>query len=285
MSVDRSVDRKLTAIIPTRDRPLTLRRAVDSVLRQTVAVEIVVVDDGSSTPVSLHDLPANALLVRHESARGPARARNAGVERAETEWVGFLDDDDIWLPQKAELVLRAASSYPDANVIYHAVANNPRRSKFSLKPVLAPVKRVLYRQPPHLSGVAVRRRVHDGVLFDETMWATQDIDYLIRLAAHPPWAEVGAVLTVHGGKPPEGSAIELKSRIEGRLSLLERHGQLILNDQRAHAFFLTRLGHQYRRDDQIAEAQRCFTQALGLRPTSVVAWKGLARTLLMRVRA
>lgn len=93
-----------------------MAQALDSVLGQEdVAVQAVVVDEGSSdgTPgylVGLSD--ARVRVVRHDVPRGPAAARNRGIELAAGEWVGFLDDDDLWAPGKLRAQLDAAAEVP-----------------------------------------------------------------------------------------------------------------------------------------------------------------------------
>jgi glycosyltransferase involved in cell wall biosynthesis len=91
----------ISVVIPARNASATLRRAIDSVLAQTLpADEIIVVDDGSSdaTPAvaSMHGVR----LIQQKEALGAAAARNAGVRAAQGEWIAFLDADDEWLPEK-----------------------------------------------------------------------------------------------------------------------------------------------------------------------------------------
>ena len=45
--------------------------------------------------------------IRLEKNSGPQTARNAGIENAASEWIGFLDSDDEWLPQRVELALKS----------------------------------------------------------------------------------------------------------------------------------------------------------------------------------
>lgn len=102
----------VSVVIPTRNRPHLVRRAVRSALRQTYSrLEVIVVIDGEdketlSALASLQD----ARLHLHELAEntGGGEARNLGVGYAKGSWIAFLDDDDEWLPQKIELQMQAA---------------------------------------------------------------------------------------------------------------------------------------------------------------------------------
>jgi glycosyltransferase involved in cell wall biosynthesis len=103
----------VTVVIPTRDRwPLLSRTALRSALgQQHVEHEVVVVDDGSTdeTAQRLDEIADPRLrIVRHERPLGVSRARNAGIAAARGEWVAFLDDDDLWAPEKLALQLGAA---------------------------------------------------------------------------------------------------------------------------------------------------------------------------------
>lgn len=88
----------VTVVIPTHDRNDVVPRAVESALGQTVDdLEVVVVDDASTTPVSLPRHPRVRVL-RLDRNVGNAGARNAGVDAAAGRWVVCVDDDDVALP-------------------------------------------------------------------------------------------------------------------------------------------------------------------------------------------
>ncbi len=95
--------------------------AVRSALGQEGAlVEVCVVDDGSEPPVELPaDLAADerVTLIRFETTRGPAAARNAGLAATGAELVAFLDDDDAWLPGKLTRQVNALIAAGDAAVL------------------------------------------------------------------------------------------------------------------------------------------------------------------------
>ena len=103
-----------SVVIPTRDRPRRLRHCLEALAAIRYpddAYEVVVVDDGSRTPLDPVVAPfrdrMEVRLLRQENA-GPAAARNAGVELASHDFMAFTDDDCApdpdWLrPLAAEL--------------------------------------------------------------------------------------------------------------------------------------------------------------------------------------
>ncbi len=98
---------KFSVIIPTRDRPLLFRRALDSVLAQSGAeVEVIVVDDGSAEvhAQAYGDIEAKTAgiatffhLRRAPRGHGQSYALNYGAEQAGGDYLCFLDDDDEWI--------------------------------------------------------------------------------------------------------------------------------------------------------------------------------------------
>src|SRR4030042_3260945 len=107
----------VSVVIPTRESPSLVVRAVQSALAQTLnAIEIIVVIDGPDTITSQVllqiDDPRLKVLTLPQCL-GCADARNAGVIEAQSRWIAFLDDDDEWFPRKLEIQFRAAdqSSY------------------------------------------------------------------------------------------------------------------------------------------------------------------------------
>ena len=95
---------RFSVVIPTHGRPDALRRAVDSVLAQTITdLEVIVVDDAGvpSAPV-FQD--ARVTVLRQPLNGGVSAARNRGAEAARAEWIAFLDDDDLWYPRRLEAI-------------------------------------------------------------------------------------------------------------------------------------------------------------------------------------
>ncbi|MGC0423111.1 glycosyltransferase family 2 protein [Embleya sp. AB8] len=101
----------VSVIVPTRDRTALLAEALRSVALQGLrGIEVVVVNDGGADVAGVLPLGVRGMTVRLLSfprSRGPAAARNAGLEIATGRFVAFLDDDDLYLPGHLDRALTA----------------------------------------------------------------------------------------------------------------------------------------------------------------------------------
>ena len=102
---------RVTVVMPVRNGARYIAAALDSVAAQTRApTEVIIVDD-ESDDASLEIAAAHSIearVVRQQQA-GEAAARNHGLALSRTEFVTFLDQDDLWHPEHVERALEAAS--------------------------------------------------------------------------------------------------------------------------------------------------------------------------------
>ena len=157
---------ELAVIIPVRDRAGLVGSAIRSVARSAkaggVAVEIVVVDDGSvdgsaqAAETAGEGLPVRVrLTVLRQVNAGPSAARNAGVAASEAPAIAFLDSDDVWSAGAARACLDALAAHPDAALAFLPVREIP--------PDAAPPGRVgaglgILRHPGFLRAVSAHPR-------------------------------------------------------------------------------------------------------------------------------
>lgn len=103
----------LTVIIPTYNRPIEVRNAAKSALNQTLeGVEVIVIDDGSVAPTILEPHP-RLRQIFSENNIGGAAIRNRAAREAKGRWICFLDDDDLLMPNFAEVSIDAITATTD----------------------------------------------------------------------------------------------------------------------------------------------------------------------------
>jgi glycosyltransferase involved in cell wall biosynthesis len=93
-------------VVPTKDRTELLGTALRSICSQEgVAIEVLVVDDGSTDPAAVASVVTGLAddrvrVLRRPAPQGVSAARNLGLEATTGDWVAFCDDDDLWAPDK-----------------------------------------------------------------------------------------------------------------------------------------------------------------------------------------
>lgn len=105
-------------VIPTHGRPDYAVQAVHSVLRQTYsAAEVVIVDDGGANPELAGRLRHPTVRVVAQESAGVAAARNRGIAETTARWVCFLDDDDLWHPDRLRRTADYLAAHPAARAV------------------------------------------------------------------------------------------------------------------------------------------------------------------------
>lgn len=184
----------VTVIVPTRDRPKLLRRALASVAAQQVpadAVEVIVVNDGGVAV----DLPVRKAAERGLAVTaielpcqlGLSAARNVGIANARGECLAFLDDDDVFLPQHLAVTL-AAFENGDVDGVYTTclVSAIPAEPPSAVTPVEAydysycrDLLSVCNYIPVH--SIVLRGLRDCGARFDPALPALEDWDMWLQL--------------------------------------------------------------------------------------------------------
>jgi glycosyltransferase involved in cell wall biosynthesis len=190
----------VTVVVPTRDRPLLLERAVRAILNQDypALIDCVVVADQSDVALDTADVPPNrsVRVVANERRPGLPGARNTGLLAARHSLVAFCDDDDEWLPHKLRVQAALLAARADVSVISSGIYIRYAGRQF----VRCPPRRDLTledfrrsrRMEVHSSTLLIRRNFFQRVgLIDEDIPGTvEDHDWLLRAARLSPVAAV-----------------------------------------------------------------------------------------------
>ncbi len=276
---------KVSVVISTYNRRAMLAVALASALGQRdVDHEVIVVDNGSTdeTAAYLATLEDPRLVViRNDESLGPTGGRNTGLRAARGEWVGFLDDDDVWAPDKLRRQLDAADADGASWAYCGCVYIDASRTIIGGEPPLVPERLVdvlpaAYAVPAGLSGMIWRRDAlaDDGLLDERLRWQT-DWDLSLRLLGTGPPAFVSAPLVAyrqHGGQISQGAAAH-----EPELLLMqEKHREL---RARANRQFDMGMQHRFLGSEALRAGQRWFAFRSYLRAIAAGDLGSLVRML------
>jgi glycosyltransferase involved in cell wall biosynthesis len=212
----------VSALVPTRNRPELVCRAVRSVLSQTILeIECIVVIDGPdpATAQALSEIrdPRLRVMALAENVGG-CEARNLGARAAQGEWVALLDDDDEWLPWRLEKQLAAAGRSTKAvTMVASRFLDRGGDGSDLLRPHIFPrdgqhISEFLWCEVSWLGGIAgfpqtstwlLRRDFLLEVPFAGGLKVLQDLDWLLRGYGHPRMHVVFVVepLTIFHNEP------------------------------------------------------------------------------------
>jgi glycosyltransferase involved in cell wall biosynthesis len=187
----------VSIVIPTRDRPRLLKKAVESVLLQTHPVEqIVVVDDGSSAEnaaqVDALACAHPAIEIHRIASQGVSAARNHGLKHARGEYVLFLDDDDLIHARLCEDgIATLTRGNADAVVFGYECIFTPSRHPEAYPPALFSVPAWFLEAHPSSSFLRYLIPIHSCLMrrdkigsarFPESLTQGEDTYFWIELA-------------------------------------------------------------------------------------------------------
>lgn len=213
----------VSVIIAAHNMPHYLNQAVESVCSQTFTdYELIIVDDASpDEAVSQYRLPADARLIRRKERFGAAAAtRNTGLREARGKYVAFLDQDDVWLPEKLALQVKAleGNSHAALAFCHYALVDESLESletqdlpsgKIS-DSFIEMINHCFIRTP---STVLVKRDVVEECgLFDEAIKGASDWDLYIRIARNHQFMAMPDVLVKYRMHPAQ---LHRQSRMMG----------------------------------------------------------------------
>ena len=137
---------KVSVIIPTYNGSFLLGEAIQSVLQQTYSnFEIIVVDDASPQPVDnivAQFKDTRIKYIIHAQNLGARQARKTGINASTGEIIAFLDQDDLFHPNKLEYHVDYLLKYPNVGMSYNA--------RFTIKDAPNHILE-LWRPPCHLT--------------------------------------------------------------------------------------------------------------------------------------
>jgi glycosyltransferase involved in cell wall biosynthesis len=235
MGVKTPVQRKVSVIVPTCDRPALLREALTSIRAlegPDLTFEILIGDNGFApeTPALADEFGAIYLKA---STPGASASRNVGLRAATGEFLAFLDDDDVWLPGNVRSHIALLDSHPELDaVIGQAIITDPHLvPKMPPWPADAPsdgkqfLRRMLSGFFPQIGTTVARVSVRESFgEFDETLIGGEDLDWLLRMARRHRLGFVATPCILFRDRPSGSYDALQRKRVNYDRRVFFRHG-------------------------------------------------------------
>jgi len=206
-----------SVIITTYERPDYLRQSLQSAIKQSLKPnEIIIVNDASNANYDsvVEEFSEHIThYVKVAVSKGANHARNIGVEKANSKYVAFLDDDDEWFETFLELHSREYNLDANINAVVcgYQIMNG---DSINVNKMQAVSERSLKVGNPFcgMSGVSAKREVAAFHPFDETLANGQDWDFFVRLVcAGNLIKNIASPLFYYRKNTPEGISAKTKS--------------------------------------------------------------------------
>lgn len=269
-----------TVVITTRDRHSLAQRALRSALVQTVgSIEVIMVDDGSVPPFEPEVADGRVTVIRNDQAGGPSGARNQALAVARGEWITFLDDDDVIVPEMVEVSIEAAlsSTLPEPiSVLSGAQIVQPDGTllKTRLPPTLEKGRHFFLEDleakgsfQTHATLVAPTQLVREMGGFDEALRGSEHDDFFLRLNAVSSIQGLNRVtytITAHEGPRLSKAVAE---RAEGMRRTVKKHEAIFAQHPKRYAAYVASMGATFLRAGQWLPAISMASKSLRLDPS------------------
>jgi glycosyltransferase involved in cell wall biosynthesis len=176
----------VSVIITTKNRAKLLTDAINSVINQTYKnLEIIVVDDASTddTESIVTDFikqDRRIIYVKNPFQLGANPSRNRGIKLAKGVFVTGLDDDDMFLENRIELLLKNHDEN-FAFVTSNNILTKNGASSITNMPNIVTFNDMLSNNIVMNQGLILKKRIFNVGMYDETLPACQDYDLWMRL--------------------------------------------------------------------------------------------------------
>lgn len=284
---------RVSVIVPTSNRSALLRRAVGSILAQTLGdFEIIIVDDASidDTQQVVKAFGDDKIrYVRHHAKKGAAAARNTGIVSSRGKYIAFLDDDDEWFPEKLakqfDLLERRP---PTVGVVYTGA--------FAVD---AATGKVVSQQTPTRKGNVfndifvknsiaptstffVRKECFAKVgLFDVGLEFGEDFDMWLRIANEYQFDCIEEPLikfSLPDNKPSLSSTYDLM--IRGNEARLKKYAPLFALHRRSHSRRYFDIGILHCYNGNVEKGREAFIRAIKKYPFEIKYYLGIFLSFL-----
>lgn len=287
---------KVSVVIPAYNSMKYLPETLDSVFAQTHQnLEVIVVDDGSKdhTEEFMKTYPHPVVYIKQEN-KGLAGARNTGLKAVTSEFVAFVDSDDLWEPEKIAVQLDVLRRHPEAAMVYSRMSyidqfSQKTDSSYDCECHEGMIfERLFEGNFIPVSSVLIRKSCVDRVGFFDGRWkGCEDYDYWLRVSVDEPIAFVDQPFLkyrVHSDNMSKNSLM-MAGAIVGVLERVmatygSRYPSILKSGLKRLAPIYEVLGMEYYYRNDLINARRYLLKSLRAgRPTGQRVFYGLMSSM------
>lgn len=184
---------KVSIIVPTFNRPSSLKKTLESIQQQTFNdYEVLIISNGgvdNSKEIVESFNDSRFFYFYQEGTGSPASPRNNGIRRSKGSFLAFCDDDDLWLPNKLKLQIDFLEDNPEyaACCTYIKRFNDDsewiNQDEKSKNPITT--LNLLYKNTVPLSSLFLRKKIFEKIEpfnEDKNIFGSEDYELVLRLS-------------------------------------------------------------------------------------------------------
>jgi len=220
---------QVSVIIPTYNRPTQLGQAIASAVGQTYSnLQIIVVNDGGCdvSDVVKQFSDANIKFIDRPVNRGKAYSLNEAIAEANSKYIAYLDDDDIYYPNHIESLVEALENSDEYQAAYSDLYKTySRQMPDEKRHVLGKVLEVsrdfdryfilYFNHVLHVSLMHTKKILEKTGLYNENLRVLIDWDITRRLVFFTDFCHVGKITGEYNTPAGENDRISYLQRKEG----------------------------------------------------------------------
>jgi len=229
----------ISVVCPVYNSKGYVKKTLDSIINQDLKPrEILFIDDGSSdgTPQYLNEILSNKKIkikwkIFNCNHNGPGAARNIGIKNAKSNWISFIDSDDIWERNKLKKVNDIIKLHSNINFISHnekhlksdgSILHINYIKKYDQNNSLE--KQLFLENIFSTSAVTCKKSLfHNEGYFDETLMSAQDYEVWLKLSKKIKLYFIDEFLGTYIERDGNITSSNWKLRLRNELIILNRY--------------------------------------------------------------
>lgn len=261
---------KVSIVLPTYNGAKYIKQSIDSCLKQTYSnLELIIVDDGSSNEISQiiksYSDP-RIKYFKHKRNLGLAQALNTGFAHAKGEYLTWISDDNFYLPEAVECMVKELEANPKVDFIYANYYVINEKGKLLRSARVGLIKN-LDRHNCIGPCFLYRRKIYEKIgEYNPEFYLAEDYNYWLRVREKFQMQRLGEYLCYY--------RLHKKSLTsQYNLAKIEEQAQKASEKYVSQSMRFYRLGRVSFYKREYGKAEKMLIKSISLSPFNLQSWK------------